>query len=45
MIEIEIADDGIVAVEGRLDAAQAVKARTFLDRVEGQCVLGLAKLE
>jgi len=45
MFEIEIADDGIIAVDGRLDAAQAVKAQTFLDQIEGQCVLDLAKLE
>ena len=45
MFEIEIADDGMIAVDGRLDAAQAVKAQTFLDQVEGQCVLDLAKLE
>ena len=45
MFEIVLADDGSVVVEGRLDAAQAVKAQTFLDRVEGQCVLDLAKLE
>ena len=44
MFEIEIADDGVVAVEGRLDAAQAVKAQTFLDKVEGRCVLDLSKL-
>ncbi len=45
MFEIEIADDGMVSVDGRLDAAQAVKAQAFLDRIEGQCVLDLAKLE
>lgn len=45
MFEIEIADEGIVAMDGRLDAAQAVKAQSFLDQVEGQCVLDLAKLE
>ncbi|MFC1701426.1 STAS domain-containing protein [Pseudomonadota bacterium] len=45
MFEIVLQDDGIVAVEGRLDAAQAVKAQTFLDQVEGQCVLDLGKLE
>ena len=45
MFEIVLADDGTVIVEGRLDAAQAVKAQTFLDQVEGQCVLDLAKLE
>lgn len=45
MFEIEFANDGIVVVDGRLDAAQAVKAQTFLDQVEGQCVIDLAKLE
>ena len=45
MFDIVLADDGTVVVEGRLDAAQAVKAQTFLDQVEGQCVLDLAKLE
>jgi len=45
MFEIVLADDGSVVVEGRLDAAQAVKAQTFLDKVEGQCVLDIAKLE
>jgi len=45
MFEIVLADDGTVVVAGRLDAAQAVKAQTFLDHVEGQCVLDMAKLE
>ena len=45
MIEVVLADDGTVIVEGRLDASQAVKAQAFLDQVEGQCVLDLAKLE
>jgi len=45
MFEIVLADDGSVVVEGRLDAAQAVKAQTFLDQVDGQCVLDIAKLE
>jgi len=45
MFEIKISDDGIVAVEGRLDAAQAIKAQAFLDKIEGQCVLDLGKLE
>ncbi|MCP4044866.1 MAG: STAS domain-containing protein [Gammaproteobacteria bacterium] len=44
MFEIEIVNDGIVQVDGRLDAAQAVKAQSFLDQVEGQCVLDMAKL-
>lgn len=45
MFEIKLAEDGSVAVDGRLDAAQAVKAQTFLDGVNGQCVIDLAKLE
>ena len=45
MIEVVLADDGTVIVKGRLDAAQAVKAQAFLDQIEGQCVLDLAKLE
>ena len=45
MFEIEFGDEGTVVVEGRLDAAQAVKAQVFLEQVQGQCVLDLAKLE
>jgi len=45
MFEILLADDGNVAVAGRLDAAQAVKAQTFLDGINGQCVLDLSRLE
>lgn len=45
MFEISLAADGTVVVEGRLDAAQAVKAQEFLDKVENHCVLDLAKLE
>lgn len=44
MFEIEMVDDGIVSLDGRLDAAQAVKAQSFLDRIEGKCVLDMAKL-
>lgn len=45
MFEIRLVENGIVSVDGRLDAAQAVKAQTFLDQVEGQCVLDLTRLE
>ena len=45
MFEIEFNSDDIVTVAGRLDAAQAVKAQEFLDQVNGQCILDLAKLE
>jgi len=45
MFEIEFGDEDTVLVEGRLDAAQAVKAQAFLDKVAGACVLDLGKLE
>ena len=45
MFDIDFNNSGAVVVSGRLDAAQAVKAQTFLDQVEGQCVLDLTKLE
>lgn len=44
MFDIEMVDGGIVSLDGRLDAAQAVKAQTFLDQVVGQCVLDMEKL-
>jgi anti-anti-sigma factor len=45
MFEILLTEDGSVTLEGRLDAAQAVKAQTFLDKIDGLCVLNLSKLE
>ena len=45
MFEIELNHDGTVAVAGRLDASQAVKAQEFLDQVSGECVLDFAQLE
>ena len=45
MFEIGFGNGNTVAVEGRLDAAQAVKAQEFLDQVTGECVLDLAQLE
>ncbi len=45
MFEIDRNDSGEVVVSGRLDAAQAPSAQTFLDAIEGQCVLDLADLE
>ena len=45
MFEISFSPDGNVLMAGRLDAAQAVKAQAFLDKVEGQCVLDLDRLE
>ena len=45
MFEIEFGDDNAILLDGRLDAAQAVKAQTFLDQVDGACVLDLSKLD
>ena len=45
MFVIKTTNQGDIAIEGRLDAAQAVKAQTYLDGVEGACVLDLAKLD
>ena len=45
MFEIEFTDGGLIAVSGRLDAAQAVKAQEFLDQVGDKCVLDLTNLE
>ena len=36
MFEIEFTSEGAVALKGRLDAAQAVKAQSFLDQAEGR---------
>ncbi len=45
MFEIGFSDTQGVRLEGRLDAANAVKAQTFLDQVAGECVLDLSGLE
>ena len=45
MFEIAYGIDDCVLLKGRLDAAQAVKAQSFLDQVNDKCVLDLAKLE
>lgn len=45
MFEIGFSDTQGVRLEGRLDAANAVKAQTFLDHVAGECVLDLSGLE
>ncbi|MDJ0657414.1 MAG: STAS domain-containing protein [Xanthomonadales bacterium] len=45
MFQIDFSDQGVIAVEGRLDAAQAPRAQEFLDQVDGPCVLDLYKLE
>ena len=45
MFEIETLDNGYVAVSGRLDAAQAERAQTFLDQVEGEYAIDMGALE
>ena len=45
MFEIDLNDDGIVVVSGRLDAAQAPAAQEFLDGLGDACVIDMAGLE
>lgn len=45
MFAIRVVDEGRIELEGRLDAAQAGKARAVLAEVERSAVLDLAALE
>jgi anti-anti-sigma factor len=45
MFQIDLNDDGIVVVSGRLDAAQAPGAQEFLDGLGNACVIDMAELE
>lgn len=45
MFEIELREDGVVIVSGRLDAAQASRAQEFLDRIEDRCEIDMGGLE
>ena len=45
MLAIEYAADGSVVVSGRLDAAQAATAQSFLDRVDGTVTLDCTRLD
>lgn len=45
MFRIAFREDGVVTLEGRLDAAQAPRAQEFLDEVTRECTLDLAGLE
>lgn len=45
MFEIAMGDQGHVTVSGRLDAANAEKALSFLGDVSGQCVIDMGALE
>ena len=45
MLAIEYAADGSVVVSGRLDAAQAATAQSFLDGIEGTVTLDCSRLD
>jgi anti-anti-sigma factor len=45
MLAIEYAADGSVVVSGRLDAAQAATAQSFLDGVDGTVTLDCSRLD
>ncbi|MES2101465.1 MAG: STAS domain-containing protein [Pseudomonadota bacterium] len=45
MLTLESGADGSVAIIGRLDAAQAPAAQTFLDRLTGPIELDCSRLE
>ena len=45
MFDIEFNNDGQVAMQGRLDAANAPTALQFLDQVSGDCVINMAQLD
>ena len=45
MFDIEFMEQGGVRVRGRLDAANATRAQTFLDKVESECVIDMRELE
>jgi len=45
MFTIEKTADDSVMVKGRLDAANAAEAQSFLDEVEGGCKLDMGQLE
>ena len=45
MFQIDLSEDSVVVITGRLDAAQAPRAQEFLDQVAGECVLDMGELE
>ena len=45
MFEIWLSDDGTIFVKGRLDAAQAGKAKAFLDSVTESCNIDMGQLD
>jgi len=45
MLTIDYAENGVVVIAGRLDAAQSPAAQAFLDKVEGNVTLDCRQLE
>ena len=45
MLAIEYGRDGAVVLAGRLDAAQAPTAQSFLDQVQGAVTVDMSRLE
>jgi anti-anti-sigma factor len=45
MLAIEYGRDGEVVIAGRLDAAQAPTAQSFLDEVQGAVTVDMSRLE
>jgi len=45
MLAIDAGPNGVVVLSGRLDAAQAATAQSFLDGVEGTVTLDCSRLE
>lgn len=45
MLTIDFGPEGVVVVAGRLDASEAPRAQSFLDRVQGTVTLDCSQLE
>ncbi len=45
MLKIEFGPQGMVVIEGRLDASQAAAAQSFLEKVSGSTTLDCSALE
>ncbi len=45
MLAIELGQNGVVMMKGRLDAAQSPNAQSFLDQVQGTVTLDLSELD
>lgn len=45
MLAIESGTDGVVMISGRLDAAEAPRAQSYFDQVQGTVTLDCSRLE